>query len=110
LVYEIADYWAVAFEVSGFLTLVWSRKPRKFWLLLAGLFHLSNTMVLNIPFLEHVIVYLGFVNFQNLLGKTLKGKELLAGHVISIFLSFILFSVVFSLVLKFYLSIITKHI
>lgn len=66
LIYEIADYTAVAFEISGFIMLLWSRKTWLFWLLAASFFHLSNTMELNIPFLEHVIVYLAFVNMYTL--------------------------------------------
>lgn len=84
LVYEIADYTAVAFEVSGFIMLLWSRKTWKLWLLVASLFHLSNTLVLNIPFLEHVIVYLAFVNFHSLTGGLIKNREKIVGAAIAL--------------------------
>lgn len=54
---EILDYTAVIFEISGFIFLVWSRKTWFFYLFLATLFHLSNVLILNIPFTSHFIVY-----------------------------------------------------
>ena len=95
LFYELADYTAVLFEVSGFLMLLWSPKAWKLWILVASLFHFSNTLVLNIPFLEHVIVYLAFVNFQHLFGNVIQGREKILSVAISLlFLSHIIQRVV----------------
>lgn len=73
--YEIADYSAVIFEISGFIMLLWSRKTWVFWLLTASLFHLTNTLVLNIPFPEHVVVYLAFVNVYTIFGNLIYRYE-----------------------------------
>lgn len=83
--YEIADYSAVLFEISGFIFLLWSRKAWKLWLVVAAFFHLSNTLVLNIPFIEHVIVYLAFVNYSSMAGKSLTNKLKGLSIIITIF-------------------------
>src|SRR5690606_36142347 len=54
---EIMDYTAVLFELSGILFLIYSRKSWRFYLILATIFHLVNTLFLNIPFTLHVVVY-----------------------------------------------------
>lgn len=63
--FELFDYLAALFEVSGFIMLLKSRKSWFIWLMVACFFHLSNTLILNIPFLEHSIVYAAFLNFSS---------------------------------------------
>ena len=65
-IFEFADYAAAIFEVSGFIALLTSRKWWLCWLLIACLFHLSNILLLNIPFNNHAVVYLAFVDFSRL--------------------------------------------
>lgn len=55
--FELADYGAVAFETSGFLFLLLGRQWWRLWLIVACLFHLLNTLLLNIGFIEHSLVY-----------------------------------------------------
>jgi hypothetical protein len=40
------------------------------WLLVATCFHIANALLLNIPFHLHVLVYLPFVAFSRLLGRS----------------------------------------
>jgi hypothetical protein len=40
------------------------------WLLVAAIFHLVNALLLNIPFYIHVLVYLPFVAFARLFGRS----------------------------------------
>ncbi len=54
---EIMDYSAVVFEVSGILFLMYSRRSWHLFLSIAVMFHLVNTLILNIPFLGHLPVY-----------------------------------------------------
>ncbi|MGK7951083.1 MAG: hypothetical protein AB4368_20430 [Xenococcaceae cyanobacterium] len=65
-IFEFFDYAAVIFELSAFIALLNSRKWWIFWLFIACLFHLSNTLLLNIPFVNHFLVYLVFVDFSRL--------------------------------------------
>ncbi|MGX5857095.1 hypothetical protein ACWKW6_25815 [Dyadobacter jiangsuensis] len=62
--YKILDFIAVAFELSPIFFLVRSRLSWKVWLLAACIFHLINTMVLNISFVCNAIVYLAFVDYS----------------------------------------------
>ena len=62
--YEILDYAAVFLELSPLLFLLLGRKTWIFWLLTASLFHLGNVLLLNIPFANHVLVYLVFVDLS----------------------------------------------
>ena len=66
-IFEFFDYAAVVFELSAFIALLSSRKWWLVWLLIACLFHLSNTLLLNIPFMNYFLVYLVFVDFSLLL-------------------------------------------
>jgi hypothetical protein len=66
LSFELLDYIAVTFELGCFFALLLNRVTWRLWLLCAGLFHLINTLVLNIPFLIHFPVYLAFVDFSRL--------------------------------------------
>lgn len=70
-IFEFFDYAAVIFELSAFIALLNSRKWWISWLLIASLFHLSNTLLLNIPFFNHFLVYLVFVDFSQLKTKIL---------------------------------------
>lgn len=63
-IFEFFDYAAVVFELSAFIALLSSRKWWRIWLLVACLFHLSNTLLLNISFFNHFLVYLVFVDFS----------------------------------------------
>lgn len=56
-VVETMEYFAVAFELSGLLFLLYSRKSWHIYLLIASIFHLLNTLILNIPFQGHFLVY-----------------------------------------------------
>ena len=64
--FELADYTAVFFELSGFIFLLLGRRAWRSWLLAAAAFHLINTLVLNIGFNRHFLVYLAFVDFSAL--------------------------------------------
>ena len=66
-IFEFFDYAAVVFELSAFIALLSSRQGWLVWLLIACLFHLSNTLLLNIPFINYFLVYLVFVDFSLLL-------------------------------------------
>ena len=66
--FELADYAAVAFELSGFLFLLSGRRAWRLWLTLAATFHLLNVLTLNIGFISHFVVYLAFVDFSKLAG------------------------------------------
>jgi len=66
---EAFDYTAVFFELSLLLFLLHSRQAWKGWLLIACIFHLSNAVLLNIPYPRHIIVYLAFVDFTWLYHK-----------------------------------------
>ncbi|HEX2100231.1 MAG TPA: hypothetical protein VHF69_06200, partial [Candidatus Synoicihabitans sp.] len=59
--FELADYAAVAFELGAGVALWVGARAWRTWLLIACLFHLGNTALLNIPFLVHVPVYLMFL-------------------------------------------------
>lgn len=63
-IFEFVDYTAVIFELSGFILLLRSRICWLSWLLVACLFHLANTLLLNISFIIHVSVYLVFIDFS----------------------------------------------
>ena len=59
---ELFDYSAVLFENSGFLWLLLGPTAFRAWLLVAAGFHLSNTLLLNIPFDLHLPVFLVFTD------------------------------------------------
>ena len=60
VVTEAMDYLAVAFELSAFLWLLGGAFSWRIWLLAACAFHLTNTLLLNIPFYIHVPVFIAF--------------------------------------------------
>lgn len=62
--FELFDYAAVLFELSPFFFLLTSRRNWLLWLTIAAFFHWTNTLLLNIPFLVHLIVYLAFVDYE----------------------------------------------
>ena len=68
IVLESFDYIAVAFELSPLVFLSLGARCWRFWLLLAGCFHLGNTLFLNIPFQGMVLVY-GVYVFPNFILK-----------------------------------------
>ncbi|MDQ8185161.1 hypothetical protein [Pelagicoccus sp. SDUM812002] len=61
LVYELFDYSAVLFELSGLLFLVAGRRFWHGWLIAACCFHLGNLLLLNILFTPHAVVYGAFL-------------------------------------------------
>ena len=69
LILELIDYCAVAFELTPLLFLLHSRKNWRFWLLIACMFHMANTLLLNIPFTAQAIIYLAFIEFNWLYQK-----------------------------------------
>lgn len=62
--FEIFDYFAVIFELTPFIALLSGRKWWFLWLSTACLFHLGNTLLLNITFIAHVPVYISFFCFR----------------------------------------------
>lgn len=58
--WEIADGFAVAFEMTFFIALLW-RKTWYIWLAVACFFHWVNCLFFNIPFVSYPIVYLAFI-------------------------------------------------
>lgn len=92
-IFEFADYGAVVFEVSGFIALLSSRKWWLCWLLVGCLFHLSNILLLNIPFNNHFVVYLAFVDFSQIRQWLWRGKASI-GKQLKFFLSGLVFVLV----------------
>lgn len=76
LIWELVDYVTVAFEI-GWLLALRSRTTWFLWLALGCAFHLANTLVLNIPFGIHSIVFLAFVPWSRI-----RGFRLLAGWIV----------------------------
>ncbi|WP_210466703.1 hypothetical protein [Rufibacter roseolus] len=69
LLLEVFDYTAVVFELSPLFFLLHSRKAWRLWLLIACTFHVTNTFLLNIPFIANSMVYLAFTDFTWLYEK-----------------------------------------
>jgi hypothetical protein len=67
--FECFDYFAVVFETTPFVMLLAGRRWWLLWLWVASIFHLSNTLILNIPFVEHAMVYLTFIRFNELINR-----------------------------------------
>jgi hypothetical protein len=63
--FELIDYAGVVFETSCFVMLLWGRRAWGLWLLVACVFHLINTLTLNIPFLQNLLPYWAFVDFSS---------------------------------------------
>jgi hypothetical protein len=61
---ELLDYAGVAFELGCLLAFLGGRLTFRVWLACACAFHLANTLTLNIPFFEHLLVYMAFVDFS----------------------------------------------
>jgi hypothetical protein len=71
--FKLVDFTAVAFELSAFFFLLAGRVGWRLWLLVAAIFHLTNALLLNIPFYFHVLVYLPFVALARFFGKSKVG-------------------------------------
>lgn len=69
LLFELADYSAVLFEIGIVLAIV-SRRRWMAWLAIACVFHLINCLIFNISFLPHAIVYLAFLPWIKLLPES----------------------------------------
>ena len=68
LFWELLDYSAVLFEV-GFL-LAAARQPLfRFFVMLAVVFHLANSLMLNIDFSRNIALYLLFIDWRPLAGR-----------------------------------------
>ena len=65
LLWELVDTSAVIFEL-GFLIAMFWRKAWYVWLTIACVFHLSNILLLNIPFNANAIAYLAFIPWSQL--------------------------------------------
>ncbi|MBU2912396.1 MULTISPECIES: hypothetical protein [Reichenbachiella] len=65
---EITDHFIPLFEMAGLYFLLKSRKTWYTWLFALCVFHLGNTLVLNIPFIPQVFAYGVFIlpKFYNL--------------------------------------------
>jgi hypothetical protein len=61
---ELMDYSGVVFEGGCFVALLLGRRVWRIWVLAACLFHLTNILTLNIPFLQNLLIYLAFVDFS----------------------------------------------
>jgi hypothetical protein len=61
VLFELADYTAAIFEVSGIYFLWKGKKHWVFYLLIATFFHLANLLVLNIDFTQNVLCYAIFI-------------------------------------------------
>jgi hypothetical protein len=62
LVIELFDYLVVAFELSALPIILYGKKRYwRIWIWIACLFHLTNVLLLNIPFLPNVLAYLPFI-------------------------------------------------
>ena len=61
--FELVDYVAVVFELTGFVFLLLGRRAWRAWLVTAAAFHLVNILTLNITFNAHLLVYFAFVDF-----------------------------------------------
>lgn len=57
VIVELMDYSAVAFEITGLIFLLWNRISWRGYLIIAVIFHMANTFLLNIQFDFHVVVY-----------------------------------------------------
>lgn len=68
-IFEVFDYSAVLLELTPFFFLLHSKKAWRIWLLIATIFHLSNCLLLNIPFTLNGLVYLAFIDFSWLYRK-----------------------------------------
>lgn len=66
---DLMDYGGVLFELSPFLFLLFGRKSWRLWLFGVTLFHLTNLLILNIPFTPSFIIYLTFLNLEGLYPK-----------------------------------------
>ncbi|MFG6104606.1 hypothetical protein D0962_11080 [Leptolyngbyaceae cyanobacterium CCMR0082] len=65
LLWELIDYSAVLFELGFLLAMFW-RRAWYVWLALGCFFHLSNSLLLNIPFNTNAIAYLAFIPWSQL--------------------------------------------
>lgn len=65
LLWELVDFSAVIFEL-GFLIAMFWRRAWYVWLAIACFFHLSNGLLLNIPFNTNAIAYLAFIPWSQL--------------------------------------------
>jgi len=61
---KLMDYCAVVFELSPLVMLLISPRSWKIWLLTACIFHIMNTLFLNISFTFNAIIYLVFCDFS----------------------------------------------
>lgn len=65
-VFKLMDVTAVLFELSTLFFLLHSRKSWLLWLFAACLFHILNTIVLNIDFLLNSMAYLVFADLRGI--------------------------------------------
>jgi hypothetical protein len=77
--FKIADYTAVAFELSAFFFLFAGRVGWRLWLLVAAIFHLTNLLLLNIDFYFQALVYLPFLALARFFGTSKVGYSAATG-------------------------------
>ena len=76
---EVMDYLGVAFELSSGLFLLADFIAWRFWLTCACAFHLTNLLLLNIPFTQNAIAYVPFLLSPLLIWKIRHQSPVLNG-------------------------------
>lgn len=84
---ELADYGAVLFELVGFVALLAGRRWWLTYLLIASVFHLAVTLVLNISFASQALTYLAFVNLA-FVAASLRRRHVRTGAVTMVVAAF----------------------
>ncbi|MGV3765583.1 MAG: hypothetical protein ACO1NW_05615 [Chitinophagaceae bacterium] len=69
-IFKLMDVSAVLFELSALFFLLHSKKSWLLWLFVACLFHILNTLVLNIDFLLNSMAYLVFADLKGIRSRT----------------------------------------
>jgi hypothetical protein len=69
---DLVDYAGVVFELTPFLFLLAGRPYWRLWLVAACGFHLSNLLLLNIPFTANFILYMTYVRLDGVFSKLKK--------------------------------------
>ncbi len=63
LFWEFLDWATILFEI-GFLAAVWKRSWFRVFLIFAVFFHYSTMLILNIPFIQNLMLYAAFLNWD----------------------------------------------
>lgn len=65
LFWEFLDWATIFFEI-GFLAAVWKRSWFRVFLVFAVFFHYSTMLILNIPFIQNLMLYAAFLNWDRI--------------------------------------------